>query len=163
MKIKRYIILILILLIFVNLSSIYATDNATDELQINNGDPIDIDETICTYVNDEDEVFQSDEINQTNQEILTQNQQDILSEFLPWNPQITLTIKDASQLEATGNITVNTHLSFTAISHNGEFKSQNISIYENNTIIKTLNVDELNLPELGYGSSIPYQADFTFN
>ncbi|WP_405322497.1 hypothetical protein [Methanobrevibacter thaueri] len=170
MKIKRYIILILILLIFVNLSSIYATDNATDELQINNGDPIDIDETICTYVNDEDEVFQSDEINQTNQEILTQNQQeDILSDFEPYNTEITLTVNDTSDFETTGNITMNMAFSFTASEHNGEFTAQNISIYENNTLIKTLNIGEQNLPELGIitgtGASfnIYYEANILFD
>ena len=167
MKIKRYIILILILLIFVNLSSIYATDNATDELQINNGDPIDIDETICTYVNDEDEVFQSDEINQTNQEILTQNQQeDILSDFEPYNTEITLTVNDTSDFETTGNITMNMAFSFTAIEHNGEFTAQNISIYENNTLIKTLNIGEQDLPELGIITgigSIYYKANILFD
>ena len=167
MKIKRYIILLLILLIFVNLSSIYATDNATDELQINNGDPIDIDETICTYVNDEDEVFQSDEINQTNQEILTQNpQEDILSDFEPYNTEITLTVNDTSDFETTGNITMNMAFSFTAIEHNGEFTAQNISIYENNTLIKTLNIGEQDLPELGIITgigSIYYKANILFD
>jgi hypothetical protein len=170
MKIKRYIILLLILLIFVNLSSIYATDNVTDELQINNGDSIDIDETICTYVNDEDEVFQSDEINQTNHEILTQNQQeDILSDFEPYYTEITLAVNDTSDFETTGNITMNMAFSFTAFEHNGEFTAQNISIYENNTLIKTLNIGEQDLPELGIitgtGASfnIYYEANILFD
>ena len=170
MKIKKYIFFLLILLILINITSINAIENNTEGLETNNENPIEIDGDILSTSDDyKNDISQKSE-NIKTPEILTKNNDDqILSYFLPASTQLTLTINDTSELETTGNITINMHLSFTAIQHNGEFKSQNIIIYENNTLIKTLNIGELNLPELGIttgagaGSSIPYQADISFN
>ncbi len=156
--------MLLIITILINISSINATENNTDIIDTINED------TICSV--DENSISKSnDDDKNLHEEIITQNSnaEDKLSEFLPAVTQITLTINDTSELETNGNITINMHLSFTALEHNGEFKSQNISIYENNTLIKTLDIGELNLSELGIvtgtgaDSSIPYQADLTFD
>ena len=57
--------------------------------------------------------------------------------------------------------------SFTVLEHTDEFKSHNITIYENDAIIKTLNIGEQNLPELGivsiFGNSVKYNANVLFN
>ena len=163
MNLKKYAMILLVIAILINISGINATDNNTDIIDTINEDTVgSLEKNSISESIDHDQ--------NPHEEILTQTQDDeILSDFLPAATQITLTINDTAKLETTGNITINMHLSFTAIEHNGEFKSQNISIYENNTLIKTLNIGELNLPELGIvtgtgaSSSIPYQADLTFN
>ena len=160
MKMKKCVLIILILAILLNISGIYATQNNTIELEINNENNLET----C-----EDALLQTDELSQTNQEILTQNtNEEILDDFLPSETQITLTVNDTEKFETTNNITINMHFSFTTPLHNGEFTTNNISIYENNTLIKTLNIGEQNIPELEIrpqwgGTSIYYETDILFN
>ena len=167
MKTKKYILItFIILLILLNITCIYATENNTSKLNVDNGN--NIENTSCEYC--EDAVLQTNEINLSNQEILTQNNnEDILSSFTTVNTQVTLTVNDTSNFEETGNITINMHFSFKSLEHDGEFTSQNIYIYENNTLIKTLNIGEQNLPELPIiikhdaSHTIDYQADILFD
>ena len=96
MKTKKYILIILILLILLNTACIYAAGNNTGELEIDNGD--NFENTLCE--NCEDIILQTDEINQTNHEILTQStEEDVLSEFLTANTQVTLTVNDTGNFE----------------------------------------------------------------
>ena len=113
---KQIFLITLILLILLNISCICATENNTDELEIT--DENNLENILCQ--NSDDILMQSDEINQTNQEILAQNhEEDILSDFSPYSTQITLTINDTSDFETTGNITVNMHFSFITPWHDG--------------------------------------------
>lgn len=162
MNIKKYLLIILILLILINITSINATDN-------NNETDIKCENILDSYENTDDILSQLNE-DTPHPDTLTQNNDDeMLCEFQLENTEITLTVNDTKNFETTGNITVNMHFSFEALHNNGEFTSQNITIYENNTIIKTLNIGEQNLPELGiitgHGTSsiIKYQADLLFN
>ena len=151
----------LILLIFLSINSIYAFDNNTVDLEINNENTLTSE--LNTHTN---QINESSTQNNCPNELLTQsneneilsqnnnNEEDILSKFeistySSEKPSFTLSINDTKDFETTGNITIKMHISFTAIYHDGEFPSQNISIYENNTLIRTLNIGEQNLPELG--------------
>ena len=158
LKIKKYILITLILLILLNISCICATENNTDELEIT--DENNLENILCQ--NSDDILMQSDEINQTNQEILAQNhEEDILSDFSPYSTQITLTINDTSDFETTGNITVNMHFSFITPWHDGEFPTYDINVYENSTLIKKINIGDENLPEVQ--PRVTYVADVLFN
>ena len=158
LKIKKYILITLILLILLNISCICATENNTDELEIT--DENNLENITCQ--NSDDALMQSEEINQTNQEILTQNhKEDILSDFSPYSTQITLTINDTSDFETTGNITVNMHFSFITPWHDGEFPTYDINVYENSTLIKKINIGDENLPEVQ--PRVTYVADVLFN
>lgn len=171
MKIKKYTILLLVLLIFLNISSIYATDNNTAELEINNEDTVEINENtltseieLDTQTNDiaSKNNCQNELLGQSNtNEILTQNNnEDILSDFMPFSTQITLTVNDTTNFETTGNITINMHFSFATPSHDGEFATYDINVYENNTLIKKMNIGELDLPDVI--PSVTYNADVLF-
>ena len=158
LKIKKYILITLILLILLNISCICATENNTDELEIT--DENNLENILCQ--NSDDALMQSEEINQPNQEILTQNhEEDILSDFSPYSTQITLTINDTSDFETTGNITVNMHFSFITPWHDGEFPTYDINVYENSTLIKKINIGDENLPEVQ--PRVTYVADVLFN
>ena len=61
-------------------------------------------------------------------------------------PTFILTVNDTTNFETTGNITINMHLTFLATEYDGEFPTHNVTIYENNTIIKKINIGEQNLP-----------------
>ena len=170
MKLKKFLIIIIILFILTNITCINATENNTHELELNNEKTIEINKNLQNSI-ENNELSQNYD-NQTQPEILTQNNENenILSEFLPVNTQITLTINDTKDLESTGNVTVNMDFSFIAINHNGEFKTHNITIYENNTLLKSLNIGEQNLPELdlipetsGSHPEINYKANLLFN
>ena len=170
MKLKKFLIIIIILFILTNITCINATENNTHELELNNEKTIEINKNLQNSI-ENNELSQNYD-NQTQPEILTQNNENenILSEFLPVNTQITLTINDTKDLESTGNVTVNMDFSFRAINHNGEFKTHNITIYENNTLLKSLNIGEQNLPELdlipetpGSHPEINYKANLLFN
>ena len=166
MKIKTYILIFLISLVLLNIASIYATENNTSELEINNGNnPENI---LCkNSENNEDAVLKTNEINQTDEILTLNNDESKLSTLDTYYPNVTLTVTDTSDFETTGNITINMHFSFSVINHNGEFTSQNINIYENNTLIKTLNIGEQNLPEMPIvtprDNRILYQADLLFD
>lgn len=161
-----YILIFLILLVLLNIASIYATENNTSELEINNGNnPENI---LCkNSENNEDAVLKTNEINQTDEILTLNNDEYKLSTLDTYYPNVTLTVTDTSDFETTGNITINMHFSFSVINHNGEFTSQNINIYENNTLIKTLNIGEQNLPEMPIvtprDNRIVYQADLLFD
>ena len=163
MKMKKYIIILIILFILINILPINATDNNTTQLvELNDENSIELnktnDKTLTTSFADENEIE-------------TQNnmEENKLSTFTPVSTQITLSINDTQELETTGNITINMQFSFTALEHDGEFTAQNINIYENNTLIKTLNIGEQNLPELeiitghSASSAIEYKANILFN
>ena len=113
MKIKKYLIFLIILFIILNVACINAADNNTTELELNNKNTLEIDENTQTSLED-NILSQNLDYNQTpQQEILTQNQQeDLLSDFSPYGTKITLTINDTSDFETSGNITVNMHFSF---------------------------------------------------
>ena len=110
MKIKKYIFFLLILLILINITSINAIENNTEGLETNNENPIEIDGDILSTSDDyKNDISQKSE-NIKTPEILTKNNDDqILSYFLPASTQLTLTINDTSELETTGNITINMH------------------------------------------------------
>ena len=160
MKIKKYLILLLILCIIINITSINAEENNTAELKTNNENTVEIVEnTDYSYDNNLSQNYD----NQTSkQEILSQNNDDnVLSEFSPVSTGITLTIKNTTDFETTNNITINMHLTFVAVAYGGEFPTYNITIYENNSIINTLNIGELKLNEpVKYER---YYADIPFN
>lgn len=159
MKINKYMLFLLIVLILINITNINAVENDTDSLEINNEDLIEINDN--TQKTCEDNNILSSEENAIQDELLAQNlNEEILSSFEPFNTQITLTVNDTSTFESDRNITVNMHFSFITPSNDGEFPTYNINIYENNTIIKTLNIGELNLPEVV--KSITYTADVPF-
>ena len=161
MKIKKYLIFLIILFIILNVACINAADNNTTELELNNKNTLEIDENTQTSLED-NILSQNLDYNQTpQQEILTQNQQeDLLSDFSPYGTKITLTINDTSDFETSGNITVNMHFSFSTPFHNGEFPTYNINVYENSTLIKKINIGEQNLPELQ--PRVIYTADVPF-
>ncbi|PWB87548.1 Ig-like domain-containing protein [Methanobrevibacter thaueri] len=161
MNIKKYFLIIIILLIFLNLTCIYATENNTEDLATNNEN--NLEDILCqNNQNYEDTLSQNDEINQTNQEILTLNkQEDTLSDFEPYNTEITLIINDTGDSEVSGNITVDIHFSFTTPWHDGEFPTYDFNVYENNTIIKKINIGDQNLPEIQ--PNVKYTADILFN
>ena len=150
-------------------NSVAETLSYCNEFEINDAKSFEIHDNTLKSSKNEEIVLSKNNENITQTELLSNNNDEVLSDFLPASTQIILTINDTSKLNETGNITINMHFSFTAIEHNGEFTSQNINIYENNTIIKKLNIGEQNLPELGIitgtgtSSSINYQADFLFN
>lgn len=176
MKIKKYILITLILLILINITCISATENNTSELETITDNNIEINEnTLNTDIFElEANNENPDNLNNTlttydSENTLSQNNNDddTLSEFINWKTEITLTVNDTSNLETTGNITINMHISFTVIEHSGEFSSQKINIYENNTLIKTLTVGEQNLPELAtlavHDPAVNYHADLQFD
>ena len=148
-------------------NSVAETLSYCNEFEINDVNSFEIHDNTLKSSENEEIALNNENITQT--ELLSNNNDEVLSDFLPASTQIILTINDTSKLNETGNITINMHFSFTAIEHNGEFTSQNINIYENNTLIKKLNIGEQNLPELGIitgtgtSSLINYQADFLFN
>ena len=147
-------------------NSVAETLSYCNEFEINDVNSFEIHDNTLKSSENEEIALNNENITQT--ELLSNNNDEVLSDFLPASTQIILTINDTSKLNETGNITINMHFSFTAIEHNGEFTSQNINIYENNTLIKKLNIGEQNLPELGIitgtgtSSLINYQADFLF-
>lgn len=142
MKIKRYMLILFILLVLVNISGINAVENNNHTLESVDGN------TINTTGNTQDLLLQQNE-NTNQQDILTQkNNKEILREFDPWNTEITLSLNNTTNFETTGNITINMHLKFVAaIYDGGEFPRHNVTIYENNSIIKKINIGEQNLPE----------------
>lgn len=161
MKLKKYLLIITILFIILNITCINATENNTVELELNNDNTINMTEN--TQNSQENNLLSQNINNQTpQQEILTQNKnEDTLSSFIPYSTQITLTVNDTTDFETTGNITINMHFSFITPFHDGEFKTYDINVYENNTLIKKINIGEQNLPELQ--TSTTYVADVPFN
>ncbi|WP_458405218.1 Ig-like domain repeat protein [Methanobrevibacter sp.] len=128
------------------------------------------DDKLNIYENDEnslnsldikDDTLSQNTANQTDSEILMQNQNDeILSDFAPFYTQIEITVNDTSNIETTGNITMNMHFSFRTPWSDGEFSTYNIHIYENDTLIKKINIGDLNLPDVK--PSVTYIADVPF-
>ena len=171
MKLKKFLILLIILFILINISCINATENNTNELEINNKNTINLNENMPNNeLNQTDNEILAGSVNDENNIQLQNNiDNDKLSSFDPLFTQITISVNDTEKLETTGNITINMQFSFKTFDHNGEFTSQNINIYENNTLIKTLNIGEQNLPELGIitshgaSSSIDYEANVLFD
>ena len=161
MKLKKYLLILTILFIILNITCINATENNTVELELNNDNTINMTEN--TQNSQENNLLSQNINNQTpQQEILTQNKnEDTLSSFIPYSTQITLTVNDTTDFETTGNITINMHFSFITPVHDGEFKTYDINVYENNTLIKKINIGEQNLPELQ--TSTTYVADVPFN
>ena len=116
---------------------------------------------ITTAVKDENSIA-SNHKNQKSHGALTQSYADeTLSEFMPFSKTISIDVNDTSSFEETENVTIKIHFSFNTPFYDGEFPSYNISIYENNTIIKKLNIGELNLPEVV--AKVTYEADVTFD
>ncbi|WP_296874301.1 Ig-like domain-containing protein [uncultured Methanobrevibacter sp.] len=156
MRIEKIILFLLILLILVNVTNISAAENNTDSLNAMNEDTIEINENI----NDDDAIAYCQE-NTTQSEMLLQNQdEDTLSDFSPYSTKITLSIKDTVDFETTGNITMNMHFSFVTPFSDGEFSNYNIHVYENDTLIKKINIGDLNLPEVK--PKVTYTADVPF-
>ncbi|WP_458452908.1 Ig-like domain-containing protein [Methanobrevibacter sp.] len=122
---------------------------------------IEINQNTLNSQNIEEDNLSQTRDNQTDDELLTQNQNDeILSDFMPFNTQVAITVNDTSAFEDTGNITINMHFSFATPYSDGEFSTYNIHIYENDTIIKKINIGDLNLPEVTPG--VIYAADVPF-
>ena len=109
MKLKKFLILLIILFILINISCINATENNTNELEINNKNPINIDENILNNeLNQTDNEMLGESINDENSIQLQNNMDnDKLSTFEPVLTQITISVNDTEKLETTGNITIN--------------------------------------------------------
>ena len=159
MKLKKYIFIILIIFILTSLTSISASENnTTEELQVTNDE---INEHSLSSFDIKENDLSQHNTNQTDQELLMQNQNDeTLSDFAPFYTQIEITVKDTTDFETTGNITLNMHFSFRTPWSDGEFSTYNIHIYENDTLIKKINIGDLNLPEVK--PSVTYTADVPF-
>ena len=159
-KIKKCFMICLIILILINITSINASENDTDSLEIINDDTIEINENTLNSQDTTEDTLSQHPNNQT-EECLTQSQnEEILSDFTPFRTQIAISVNDTSAFEDTGNITINMHFSFITPDHNGEFSTYNINIYENDTLIKKINIGDLNLPEVK--RSVTYTADVPF-
>ena len=141
-------------------------ENNTGDLETNDENPIEIDEDILsTYDNHENAPSQKNE-NMTHSEILSQNDnEEILSNFIPLETQITLTVNDTEYFETTGNITINMNFSFTTINNDYIQPSDyDIIIYENNSLLKILNINPENIIKTGSAGSVTYyKANFLFN
>ena len=160
-RVKKYLLISLIIIILINITSIDATENNTNSLEITNDNTIEIDENTLNSQHIEEDNLSQNFNNQTYDNLLSQSQNDeILSNFMPYNPEIAITVNDTSSFEDTGNITINMHFSFVTPYSDGEFSTYNIHIYENNTLIKKINIGDLNLPEVKPG--VTYTADVPF-
>ena len=161
MRIKKYFIIILILIILVNITSINATENDNQTLESTDENIIQFNENTIDATGNMKDALSQHKQNINQQDILKKNNEEILRKFEPWNTIITLTVNDTTNFETTGNITINMHLTFLATEHDGEFPTHNVTIYENNTIIKKINIGEQNLPEIKTWKQ--YHADILFN
>ena len=159
MKIKKYLLFILIFVIVLNISGIYATDDNSTEIGIYNENSTEWNEnTLNTYEN-LNETSPPSKNNELTQEILTQSNDENILSITPYNTEITLSINDTSNFETTGNITINMYFRFETPTYDG-FNAYDINIYENNTIIQKLNIGEQNLPEI---TNYKYSANVQFN
>ena len=152
MKNKKRIILILLILglFFIAMSNVNAENNSTINLNQTNTNPIEIDdynqENVVSKTNTEDKVGDNIYI-------------------VPRYSSIehTITVNNTTDFDKTGNITVNIHVSGKFTMGEEEFNKTSLLIYENDTLIKQINLNELNLPPYQhYSTPGNYTFDITF-
>ena len=140
MKLKKYLLIILILLMLATMTSIHATENNTN---------IDMNENL-TSINEGQSILTTPQNNTETPLQINENQDPPLSYLdysngAVYNTQLSLTVKNSSSSSTTQNVTINLHLDWDLYMSQNHYNKCHIQIYENNTIIKTINIPDQNL------------------
>ena len=140
MKLKKYLLIILILLMLATMTSIHATENNTN---------IDMNENL-TSINEGQSILTTPQNNTETPLQINENQDPPLSYLdysngAVYNTQLSLTVKNSSSSSTTQNVTINLHLDWDLYMSQNHYNKCQIQIYENNTIIKTINIPDQNL------------------
>ncbi len=141
MKLKKYILIILILLMLATMTSIHATENNTNINDINEN---------LTSINEDQSILETPQNNTETPLKINENQDPPLSYLdysngAVYNTQLTLTVKNSSSSSTTQNVTINLHLDWDLYMSQSHYNKCQIQIYENSTIIKTIKISDQNL------------------
>ena len=167
MKIRKYLLIIILLLILANITCINAMDNDTCTAEI-----------ISQNFTDSNTNEQTNTPLQTNHKTsenlhpFEENDQLSAGPSPPdnnyWNnengkiyhTQLTLTINDTATFTTTKNTTLNLHLDWDLYMNQEYYNNCLIQIYENNTIIHTINISKQS--NIEYEHNIHQTLDVTF-
>ena len=152
MNIKKYLLLLIILIILINITCINATENNTDIIEQNNHF---INENINITENDEITNHQETLTKSENEDSLQLNENETILTMSPpdsnywWlNPegyhtQFSLKINNTTVPDTTKNITFNIHLEWDLYMDSSYYNDAKILVYENNTVIHSFQMTDL--------------------
>ncbi len=173
MKNRKIILILMILgLFFIALSNVNAEDNSTVTLNQPNTEDVGIIEADSTINIDESNqnstnIIKTEDYNQENVVSKT-NTEDKVGDNIYIVPRYssiehTITVNNTTDFDKTGNITVNIHVTGKFTMGEEEFNKTSLIIYENDTAIKQIKLNELNLPPYQhYSTPGNYTFDITF-
>ena len=144
MKIRKYLLIIILLLILANITCINAMDNDTCTAEIINQSFSDINTTEQTNHKTDDNILQfeeNDQLSSTGPSPPDNNYWNNKNGKI-YHTQLTLTINDTTTFNTTKNTTMNLHLDWDLYMNQEYYNSCLIRIYENNTIIHTINISK---------------------
>ena len=166
MRIKKYLLIFILALIFANITCIDAMDNDTYTTDSMNQDFIDSDNDVLANMsmqkNTNDATLQSKESDQ----LVATGPSPPDNNF--WNnengkiyhTQLTLTVTDTTSFGTAKNATMHLHLDWDLYMNQEYYNSCLIQIYENDTIINTFNISDQS--DTAYGHNAHQTLDVTF-
>ena len=127
MKLKKYILIILILLMLATMTSIHATENNTNINDINEN---------LTSINEDQSILETPQNNTETPLKINENQDPPLSYLdysngAVYNTQLTLTVKNSSSSSTTQNVTINLLLDWYLYMSQSHYNKCQIQFYEN--------------------------------